>query len=414
MTIIRQSVRIALHALAANKLRAALTMLGIIIGVGAVTALLSIGEGAQAEILSDIEGIGSNLIYVTPGSLSMGTAWNRSAGSDVLTLEDAQAIAKPGNCPNCSAVAPQLDHSGEVVYRDASLYTTITGATPEFLSVRNFAIDKGQFFSEQEVAAAARVAAIGADAAESLFGPEEALGRIVRVNRVPFRIIAVFKKRGGVGLGDTRDRGLVIPLNTAAYLFRRDTSLGTRPNTITSINVSAVDATRIDQAIEDITRVLRERHHIQYEQDDFSVTSLKDIKELTSSVAKILTVLLAAVAAISLLVGGIGIMNIMLVSVMERTREIGLRKAVGARRQDILGQFLIEAVILSLAGGVVGILFGFLVSGIVNLTGEFQVQISLGSVLLSAGFSAAVGLFFGIFPAQRAARLNPIDALRYE
>lgn len=410
---IRQSIWIALHALTANKLRATLTMLGIIIGVGAVVGLLAIGSGAQAAILQQIEGMGSNLILVLPGSMQTGTALNRSTSYDVLTVEDAEAIAEPGNCLNCAAVAPQIDRNAEVVYRDTSIYATVTGTTPEFEQIRSFEVEHGQFFSQQDVSSSARVAAIGVDVAEELFGPEDPLGRIVRINRVPFRIVGVFKRQGAGAFGYTRDHAVVVPLTAAYNLFRRDT-LGSHSGQVTTISVSAIDSEHVEQAIDEVTLILRERHQVVYQEDDFTVTSLQDLMEVMSSVAQVLTVFLAAIAAISLLVGGIGIMNIMLVSVMERTREIGLRKAVGARRRDILMQFLIEAVVLSLSGGVIGIAAGGMLSALVSLTGAFTTQLSVGSILLAAGFSVGVGLFFGIYPAQRAAKLNPIEALRYE
>ena len=411
---IRQSIRIALFALMANKLRATLTMLGIIIGVGAVVGLLAIGNGAQGAILQSIQGIGSNLILVLPGSLRTGTAMNRSTSYDVLTVEDAEAIARPGNCSNCGAVAPQFDRNAEIVYRSASTYATVTGTTPDFQQIRNFALEKGQFFTNQEVASSSRVAAIGADLADELFGPEEPVGRIIRINRMPFRVIGVFERQGAGAFGYSRDHVVVVPLTAAMQIFRRDGTGTTRSGQVTTISVSAIDSSRIEPAIEEITQILRERHRIAYQDDDFSVTSLKDIMDVMSSVTNILTVFLAAIAAISLLVGGIGIMNIMLVSVVERTREIGLRKAVGARRRDIMIQFLIEAVILSLSGGIIGIAAGGVLSGLVSLSGAFATRLSLGSIVLAAGFSVAVGLFFGIYPARRASHLNPIDALRYE
>lgn len=410
---LRENYRSALRSLRANKVRSALTMLGIIIGVGAVVALLSIGQGAQAAILGEIEAIGSNLIFVMPGSVSMSAAIGGSASSEVLTLDDAMAIARPGNCPDCSIVAPQYDHSAEIVYRDASVYTTVCGTTPEYQRVRNYEMQLGQFFSDQDVGVAARVAVIGAEVAEELFGPEDPLGRIVRINRVPFRVIGVLRQEGAGALM-TRDQIVVVPLSTATQLFGRDSVSGDGSRLVTRINVSAADATRIEQAIEQITELLRQRHKIENERDDFSVTSLKDLADVTSSVTRVLTVFLAAIAAISLVVGGIGIMNTMLVSVVERTREIGLRKAVGAKRSDILSQFLIEAVVLSLAGGAVGILIGMGISALVNLSGAFVARLSLQSVALATGFSIAVGMFFGIYPARRAARLNPIEALHYE
>ncbi|MCL6431506.1 MAG: ABC transporter permease [Anaerolineae bacterium] len=409
-----QNIHLALHALSANKLRASLTMLGIIIGVGAVVALLSIGQGAQAAILGQIEGIGSNLIFVMPGAVSMSAALGEgSTASEVLTLEDAMTIARQGNCPDCSAVAPQYDHGAEIVYHNASMYTTVTGTTPEYQYVRNFDMHLGQFFSDQDLGVAARVAVIGADVADELFGPEDPLGKIVRINRVPFRVIGVLSREGSGALL-SRDRAVVVPLSAAGRLFGRDSISGEGSQIVTRINVSATDASRIESAIAQITELLRQRRGASADHEDFSVTSLKDLADVTTSVTRVLTVFLAAIAAISLVVGGIGIMNTMLVSVMERTREIGLRKAVGARRSDILVQFLIEAVVLSLAGGAVGILAGMGISGLVNLSGAFVARLSLQSIALATGFSIAVGVFFGIYPARRAARLNPIEALRYE
>jgi putative ABC transport system permease protein len=411
---VRQSINIALHALTSNKLRAGLTMLGIIIGVGAVIGLLSIGEGARAAILQEIQGIGSNLIFVVPGDMRAGSAFSRSIGSAVLTLDDAAAIADPTKCPSVAAVAPEYQHAGEVVYRNVSLYTDVVGTTPEFQEIRNYYPRQGQFFTNQDVAAASRVAAIGADVAEELFGGEDPIGQIVRINRLPFRVTAVFEKQGMSRLGDTRDRVVVVPINTATRLFRSQGLGNTRSDILTSINISALDEARVDSAISEITALLRERHRIQYDNDDFTVTSQKDVLDLMGSVTNVLTTFLGAIAAISLLVGGIGIMNIMFVSVTERTREIGLRKAIGARSNDILAQFLIEAVILSLVGGAVGILVGMGLSVLVNLTGAFVAQLSLQAIVMAVGFSVAVGLFFGIYPARRAASLHPIEALRYE
>ncbi|MBC7264674.1 MAG: ABC transporter permease [Chloroflexi bacterium] len=411
-----ESIRVALHSLSANKMRAGLTMLGIIIGVGAVIALVSIGEGAQAAITEQIQGIGSNLIFVLPGRLVPGRVSSfGTAASAILTLEDAEAIADPTNCPDVYAVAPELSRSGTVVFRNQNSNTTVSGTTPAALFVRRLSIRDGNFFTEQDLLSGARVAVLGGRLAQEMFAGENPLDQTIRVNRVPFRVIGVLEERGGGGHGGGGvDTSVFVPITTAQNrLFGDITS--SRGRRVTLIYASAVSEERVDAAIEQITYLLRQRHKIRFaEEDDFTVTSQKDILGVLDQVTSILTLFLGAVAAISLLVGGIGIMNIMLVSVTERTREIGIRKAVGAKRRDILVQFVIEAVVLSVIGGLLGIIFGVLAAAMVNRTGVLVTRVSPNAVFLAVGFSVAVGLFFGIYPATRAARLNPIEALRYE
>jgi len=411
-----ESIRMALRSLRANKLRAGLTMLGIIIGTGAVIALLAVGQGAQAEITSQIQSIGSNLIFVFPGQLQQGAGKGTLRIVRMLTRQDAEAIADTSRNPHVAAVAPEIDRSVTLTYDGNSVSVSAVGTTPEYQYVRNFPTQYGEFFTAGDEDAAARVAVLGSTTAEDLFGePEDAVGETIRVNGVPFKVIGVLEGKGGQGMmGGSRDSVAILPLSTAQkrlFSGRMVTEGGVR---VDFINVSAVDEASIDPAIEEITWTLRDRHDIQYEEDDFSVASQQDILSVAGQITSILTIVLGAIAGISLLVGGIGIMNIMLVSVTERTREIGIRKAVGAKRSDILWQFLIESIVLSVVGGVVGIAFGWGVALLVKRLAQLTTYVSAQAVTLAVGFSIAEGLFFGIYPASRASNLNPIDALRYE
>ena len=409
-----ESVRLAVHGLSANKMRSGLTMLGIIIGVGAVIALLSIGQGAQKAITEQIQGIGSNLIFVMPGTFTQGGASFGMGTLASLTLEDAEAIADPLNCPDAAAVAPQLTRNAQVVYRNRNANVSVVGTTPEYTFVRKVEVDQGLFFNAQELASSARVAVLGSGLAVDLFDVESPVGQMIYINRIPFRVMGVLVERGGPGGGGAIDNSAFVPISTArARLFGSTTARG-GGRAVSLINVSAISEKRVDAVIEQITEVLRRRHKIQYQEDDFTVASQKDILGVLNQVTDILTIFLGAIAAISLLVGGIGIMNIMLVSVTERTREIGIRKAVGAKRRDIMVQFLIEAMVLGIIGGVIGIGFGAVAAAAVNATGVLVTSLSIQAVTLAVTFSVAVGLFFGLYPATRAASLNPIEALRYE
>jgi putative ABC transport system permease protein len=409
-----ESVRMAFRSLASGKMRSGLTMLGIIIGTGAVIALLSVGQGAQREITGQVQGIGSNLISVFAGSIGGG---QQLTGNYLpLTRQDAEALGDPSRLPHVLAVAPEINRGVTITVGRESTSVSVVGTTPEYEFVRSFSPAYGSFITSNDELSGARVVVLGWDTAAALAGSAElALDQTVRINGVPFRVIGVLEKKGGQGMGGgSRDNIAIIPLSTAHRRLFAGRFISAEGRTVDLINVSAVDEDSIDQAIEEITWALRDRRGIEYGEDNFSVASQQDILGMLNQITNVLTIFLGAIASISLLVGGIGIMNIMLVSVTERTREIGIRKAVGARRGDILWQFLVESVVLSVIGGIIGIGFGWGVSEIVNTLGAFQTFVSPQSVMLAFGFSMAVGLFFGIYPASRAANLHPIDALRWE
>jgi putative ABC transport system permease protein len=409
-----ESARIALRSLAANKLRSALTMLGIIIGVAAVIALMGVGRGASAAIDSQINSMGTNLLFVSPGSTSSSGVRSAQGSAQTLTYEDALALNNPDQLPAVAAAAPQSDAMGQVVYMGNNVNTRIAGVTPDYGPVRNYTVQDGEFISEANVTGKSSVAVLGANVASTLFGDASPVGQSVRINNITFKVIGVLTAKGGSGMGNQDDM-VIIPITTAmARLSRGRSGAG---NVISQISVQVVDAKQMDAAVEQISAVLRERHNIRYE-DDFTVRSQQDMLESATAIADVLTLFLGGVAGISLLVGGIGIMNIMLVSVTERTREIGIRKAIGATRKNVLSQFLTEATILSVMGGLIGVVLGALIarliSGLSVGTMTLQPVISTDSILLATIFSLAVGLFFGIYPAYRASSLNPIDALRYE
>ena len=404
-------VRVSFDSLFANKTRSFLTMLGVIIGVASVVALLSLGNGAQASITGQVQSIGTNLIFVFPGSLS-GRPGETIAAQN-LTMEDVQAIGNLGLPLN--GIAPQFSGSANIVAPAADKSASIAGTTPAYFALQDLRTTSGSLFDEGQSRAGAPVAVLGATLAKDLFGNGTAVGQTVRVKDQTLRVIGVLAAKGGGGMTSTDDQ-LFAPINfVQERLFGARTPDGNSYR-VANIILSARNGDDI-QAIQDrITVLLRERHHLKADGsgDDFSVANQASMLSTLNSITSILTAFLAAIAGISLLVGGIGIMNIMLVSVTERTKEIGLRKAVGARGQDILLQFIVEALVVSVTGGVIGLLFGMLIAGLVTLSGALTATVSLSSVVLAVGFSLAVGLFFGIYPARRAARLNPIDALRYE
>jgi putative ABC transport system permease protein len=411
-----ESVRIALRALTANKMRSILTMLGIIIGVGAVIALLSVGVGFERYITQQFESLGSNLLFVIPGQLNNGGSSVRSASQRIqpLTMGDAQALGDPLVVPDVVAVAPEYSRSGAVVRGKREMQTSISGVTPEYESVRNFNPVLGEFISQEHVNGRSRVAVLGDTVAKELFEDYEfPVGQTIKLNDVPFKVIGVLEEKGGGGFGD-EDNVVIIPISTAqTRLFDAGSVRGDVIISVIFLQVAAKE--KMESVADRITEVLRERHRINFkDDDDFTVVNQADLIQVFGEFTAVFTTVLGAIAGISLLVGGIGIMNIMLVSVTERTREIGIRKAVGAKRRDILLQFLIEAIVLSMLGGFVGILLGFTASTALASVVDIDTVVTAGAVLLATGFSAAVGLFFGIYPATRAARLNPIDALRYE
>jgi putative ABC transport system permease protein len=407
-----ESIRLALKALGANKLRSVLTMLGIIIGVGAVITLMSVGEGVQAYITQQFQSIGTNLFFLIPGSFEQ--ELKRPA---YLTVKDAEALEDAVEAPDVLRVAPLIQGSASVTVPGKERRVEVSGVTPAYSAVRDWDPRVGTFLTPSDDQGRARVAVLGQSTADYFFpNSPDPSGEIVRINGVPFRVIGVLEERGGSQFRN-EDEVILIPLNTAlSRIFPRRTNRG-EPR-LSFIYVQAVSEDRMNAAIEEVSQILRSRHRIAPgEPDDFTAISQSDIIGTFEQITGVLTVFLGAIAGISLLVGGIGIMNIMLVSVTERTREIGLRKAVGARKRDILWQFLTEAIMLSMVGGLIGILLGATGAQIVSyvLRNEgFRAVITVGAVTLASFFSAAVGLFFGIYPAQRAAALNPIDALRYE
>jgi putative ABC transport system permease protein len=414
---IGESLRIALSALAANKMRSILTMLGIIIGVGAVIALLSVGHGFEQYITEQFESLGSNLLFVFPGQLESsgpGSARSNQQRFQPLTMGDAEALADPFLIPDVVAVAPEYQRSGTVLRGKWDMGTSISGVTPEYQSVRNFNPVLGEFIAQEHINGRSRVAVIGDTVADELFDEfEYPIGQTIKLNDVPFKVIGVLEEKGGGGFGD-EDNVVLIPMSTAqTRLYNAGSVRGDL--VISIIFVQVVTRDKMDAVADRITEVLRERHRISFrDDDDFTVVNQSDIIQIFGEVTAVFTTVLGAIAGISLLVGGIGIMNIMLVSVTERTREIGIRKAVGAKRRDVLLQFLIEAMVMSMIGGFVGISLGYGASILLTSLVEVDTVVTLEAILLATSFSAAVGLFFGIYPATRAARLNPIDALRYE
>jgi putative ABC transport system permease protein len=400
----------ALESLNGNKLRSGLTVLGIVIGVAAVIAMLAVGQGAEASITGSISGIGTNLLFVFRGDPG-----DNIRNPKPLTLSDADALRDQFAVPSVAAVAPALQGNSMVSFGGEQTSPQLFGVTPEYFQVRNLIVAEGELITEEHMLGRASVVILGPEVAVALFGHADGVtGETVRIEGQPFRVIGVLESKGGGAFG-SEDNQAIVPFTTAqTRLIRRSTS-----DRVDIIFVQAVSGDVVPQASEEIAQILRTRHRTPVGADDFTIFTQQDLLTTFASITGILTIFLGGIAGISLLVGGIGIMNIMLVSVTERTREIGLRKALGARRRDILIQFLTESSLLSLIGGIIGILFGWLISFIVGQVAAandtaFTPVVGINAIALATLFSAAVGLFFGIYPANRAASLEPVEALRYE
>ncbi len=405
------SARIAVRALRVNKLRSILTMLGIIIGVAAVIAMVSVGSGAQARIADQIQSLGSNLLVVLSGSISSGGVRLGSGTQLTITEDDAWAIQR--EVPAVQAAAPAMRGGGQVVWGNLNWSTVIQGVTPEFFEARDWAVVQGQPFAQDAVDGATKVALLGQTVARNVFADADPIGQIIRIRKVPFTVLGILDRKGQTTWGQDQDDIILVPLSTAKRKLLGVSQANAR--SVNSISVKVRDGADMKYAELQARELLRQRHRLQgYQDDDFSIRNLAEVAEAQEASSRVMTILLAAVASVSLFVGGIGIMNIMLVSVTERTREIGLRMAVGARGRDILMQFLVEALTLSLIGGVIGVFVGLVVSYTIPYFAGWRTVISADAIVVAFGFAAAVGIFFGFYPARKAAQLNPIEALRYE
>jgi len=399
-----------LTALLSNKVRSGLTILGIVIGIFSVIAMLAIGQGAQSSVASSIQSIGSNLVIVMPGAQKgVGQAVSTGRGNaKTLTMEDATAIAQ---ISTAKAVSPEVSARAQVIYKGLNTNTSITGVEPAYMTVRNTDVSDGDFISDVNVSSGAKVAVLGPTTRDDLFGvgadPTSVIGQTIKIKQIEFKVIGIAKSKGGSGFSNPDD-AIYIPVTTAQRFLSGN-------QYVSDISVSAIDSNSTADLQQSITDLLLTRHHISDPANaDFSTLNQSDIIAAASSVTQIFTILLGSVAGISLIVGGIGIMNMMLTTVTERTREIGLRKAIGAKRKDISQQFLIEAVTLTLISGILGIILGWGVAYLISYLGIIQTQVTLFSVALAFGVSALIGIVFGYYPARRAASLNPIEALRYE
>jgi len=394
--------------LSTHKLRSLLTILGVVIGVAAVIALMSVGRGATASILANIESMGSNRVTVMPGAFSFGGV--RGGMSQTLTMEDAEAIAQ--QVSNVSAVVPTYSSNLQLVVGSENMNSSVSGVTPEYMLVGNLEIASGSFFSAQDYQRGAKVAVLGSNVKETLFGDADPMGQQMRMGSIVVRVIGVLESKGG--MFDSPDDAIFIPLTAMQQTVAQPrTAQGER--VVSSIALTVTDEEKAAQVVEEITSLLRTRHRLSLGvDDDFHIFSMEELSSALSEATGTMTLLLGAIAAISLLVGGIGVMNIMLVSVLERTREIGIRKALGARDRDIWIQFLIEAALLTFTGGIIGVIVGWGVSYLVSSLGLMTTVVSADIVILAVSVSVGIGLFFGFYPAWNASRLNPIEALRSE
>ena len=404
-----ETAKISLRSLWANKMRSGLAILGVIIGVGAVIAMIAVGRGASLQIESHISSMGSNILIIVPGTTTSGGVRMGAGTQQSLSLDDAIAIEE--ECSAVSRVSPELSGVAQVVYGNRNWSTGVIGTTEGMMDVHNWSVSSGRFLTDQDVRSSTKVAVIGETVAYELFGSANPVGEIIRIKKVPFQVVGVLAPKGQSAFGSDQDDVIFVPVTTAQKRL-----FGTPfPRMVRRISVKARDAESIYLAQEQITALLRQRHRIGPDQDDdFTVRNLTQVMEAAQQSTQAMTLLLGAIASVSLLVGGIGIMNIMLVSVTERTREIGIRMAVGARPRDIRLQFLIEAFLLSVIGGMAGIASGALLSQTLALLFDWSTSISPSSILLAFGFSGFVGVFFGFYPAYKASLMDPIEALRYE
>lgn len=399
-------LKMAWLSLTANKLRTFLTMLGVIIGVTSVIALVSIGMGLQKNMMDSLSRLGSNMLIVMPGSSNRGGPRGAAGSITTLTYDDAEAIKT--KIKDIAHVSPTVRTSSQVVYGHENWNSSITGVVPEYVTIQSLELTSGLFFSEHDVDVRNRVSVIGATVAANLFGSVNPVGKKIRIGNAPYTVIGVLKSKGSSGGGQDQDDVVLIPLTTAQERLIGITH-------VQSINVQVTDSDKMDEVQSNIEKLLRQRHRIRAgAEDDFNVRNLTDVMETMSSMSTMITLFLGAIAGISLLVGGVGIMNITLASVTERTREIGIRKAIGATYSNIMLQFLIESTMISVIGGIIGIFIGVGTAQLISRFADFKTVISVESIVISFGFALFVGIFFGLLPARKAARLDPIDALRYE
>jgi putative ABC transport system permease protein len=404
------SIKIALRALRINRMRSALTMLGVIIGVAAVIAMVAVGSGAELRIHQQIASIGSNLIVVLSGSVTSSGIRMGTGNAQTLTEDDARAIVR--ECDAAALAAPAVRGGVQTVYGNSNWGTQALGTTPDYLPIRDLAIELGQGFTASDVEAAARVALLGRTVTLNLFGDDNPVGQIIRIKAVPFTVVGTLVPKGQSPTGQDQDDVILMPISTA-----KKKVIGVSAANYAAVGSLMVQARegRTEEVQEQMRALLRQRHHLQpNEDDDFTIRNMEEVFQAQETSARVMSILLAAIASVSLLVGGIGIMNIMLVSVSERTREIGIRQAVGAKTRDILSQFLVEAVTLSLVGGVAGILAGLTASALISYLAQWSIVVSPASVAVAFLFSALVGVFFGFYPARKAALMDPIEALHYE
>ena len=410
MNKVLQSMKIAFRALRVNKLRSALTMLGVIIGVGAVIAMVAVGSGATKRIQEQIASIGSNVIIIQAGSVNTGGVRLGFGNAQTLTEDDARAVG--AQCPSVALAAPIARGQAQIVFGNNNWATQITGTTPDYLVIRDAGLDSGQPFTNQDVDASAKVALLGKTVVNNLFNGSDPIGQIIRIKKVPFTVVGVLSPKGQSPSGQDQDDTILLPISSA-----KKKVIGARQGNALTINQIVVQGRNgaAKSAVTEIQSLLRQRHRLQANQDDdFDVRNMEEVFAAQETSAQVMSILLASIASVSLLVGGIGIMNIMLVSVTERTKEIGLRQAVGAKTKDILSQFLVEAVTLSVAGGAIGIAMGVGASIAISYFADWSTVVSPGAILLAFVFSGLVGVFFGYYPARKAAFLDPIEALRYE